>query len=64
VFVHHNGNDYRAKAAELTGRVTPATTAAARLEMEKLVRGYLRLADQADRNDLTDVVYVTPSKDN
>ena len=56
----HTGDEYRAKAAALTAQVTDETAPSARKEIEILVRSYLRLAEQADLNDQTDVVYVTP----
>ena len=56
-----SGTEYRAKASELAARVTPATKREQRLEIEKLVLFYLRLADQADLNVKTDVTYVTPT---
>ena len=39
------------------------TNASVRTEFERLARSYLRLAEQAERNSLTDVVYewVPPS---
>ena len=57
-----SGADYRAKATELAAQVTLDTKREQRLEIEKLVLFYLRLADQADLNGKTDVTYVTPTK--
>ena len=57
-----SGAEYRAKATELAARVTLDTKPEQRLEIEKLVLFYLRLADQADLNGKTDVTYVTPTK--
>ena len=57
-----SGAEYRAKASELAAQVTPDTKHDQRLEIEKLVLFYLRLADQADLNGKTDVTYVAPTK--
>ena len=38
------------------------TDRADKVEFENLARAYLRLAEQADRNSRTDIVYETPSK--
>jgi hypothetical protein len=54
------GDAYRAKAAELFGKSATEANAEARAELETLALSYLRLADQADRNSTTDIVYVTP----
>jgi hypothetical protein len=48
------GDGYRAKAAEIAAK--PAH-GARRVELESLARAYLRLAEQADRNSKTDIVY-------
>jgi hypothetical protein len=55
------GDQYRVKAAELRARAhqEPAETQA---ELEALAQSYLRLADQAERNSQTDIVYETPSR--
>ena len=36
--------------------------AARKVEFENMARAYLRLAEQAKRNSLTDIVYETPRK--
>jgi len=46
---------YRAKAAELQAKVLEERSD--RRSLEALVLLYLRLADQADRNSKTDIVY-------
>jgi hypothetical protein len=51
------GDQYRARAAELTAKAQGELAPAIRLEYEILALAYLRLAGQADRNSRTDVVY-------
>jgi hypothetical protein len=53
-------DQYRALAARF--RAHARTTDSARLssEWENLARCYLRLAEQAERNDRLDLVYETP----
>ena len=53
---------YRVKAAELHAKATEETNPATRAQLEALALGYLRLADQADRNAQTNVVYETPAR--
>ena len=55
------GDDYRIKAAEIMGKAKQEADPSLYAELEKLVFAYLRLADQADRNALTDLVYEPPS---
>ena len=50
-------DQYRARAAELSARAQGETARAIRLEYENLALAYLRLAEQADRNSRTDLVY-------
>jgi hypothetical protein len=54
------GDHYRARAAELSAKAQAETAPAIRVEYENLAFAYLRLAEQADRNSRTDVVYETP----
>lgn len=54
------GNEYRSKAADLFAKAAIEANAETQVEMETLARSYLRLAEQADRNSMTDLVYVTP----
>jgi len=57
------GDAYRAKAAQLrttAKREDPLT----RAELEWLADGYLKLAEQAERNSRTDIVYETPPAQN
>ena len=51
--------EYLLRAAELSAR---AQAAARKDEFENMARAYLRLAEQAKRNSLTDIVYETPPK--
>ena len=53
---------YRAKAAELTARAAVESDRAQRAELNALAQSYLRLAEQAERNSRTDIVYETPSQ--
>ena len=52
-----SGDAYRAKAAELVGKATRETDDHNRVNLYALAQSYLRLAEQADRNALTDVTY-------
>ena len=49
--------DYRVKAAKLHASAGQEENRSLRDELEKLARSYLRLAEQADRNATTDLVY-------
>ena len=51
------GDQYRARAAELMAKAQGEFAPAIRREYENLGLAYLRLAEQADRNAFTDVVY-------
>ncbi len=55
-----SGDEYRGKAAEITARAHQETHLLLRAELERLAMAYLRLADQADLNAQTDIVYETP----
>jgi hypothetical protein len=55
------GDAYRLKAAELTFMAEAERDAELRLEFEHLAVAYLRLAEQADRNSLNDIVYEVPA---
>jgi hypothetical protein len=55
-----SGDVYRRKAAEFTFKAAAEPDAELRVEFEHLAVAYLRLAEQADRNSLTDIVYETP----
>ena len=54
------GQEYRVKAADLFGRARNEPNQLVRADCEVLALGYLRLADQADKNATTDIVYETP----
>jgi hypothetical protein len=51
------GDDYRIKAADMNARAKNDRDPMVRAEFENLALAYLRLADQADKNALTDMVY-------
>ncbi len=54
------GNKYRVRAGDLTTLSRAETDPAQRVEYVRLAQAYLLLAEQADRNATTDVVYETP----
>jgi hypothetical protein len=54
------GETYRVKAAELHAQAKQDANPDTRAELERLAKSYLRLAEQADRNSQTNVVYETP----
>jgi hypothetical protein len=56
------GDRYRVKAAELFGLAKEAKQLHLQVEYAATAASYLRLAEQADRNALTDVVYETPAE--
>jgi hypothetical protein len=58
-----HGDEYRKKAANLTALSEVEGNPSLRLELALLSMSYTRLAEQADRNDETDLVYVTPEPD-
>ena len=51
---------YRVKAGDLAAFARAERDPFQRAEYERLSAAYLRLAEQAERNSLTDVVYETP----
>jgi hypothetical protein len=51
---------YRIKASEMAALARAETHPFQKAEYERLSLSYLRLADQAERNSHTDVVYETP----
>ena len=51
------GDAYRLKAAEINAKANQEVQPVIQSELKKLALAYLRLADQADRNAETDVVY-------
>jgi len=54
------GNAYRAKANEFMAKAKSESNPALRLQYEQFAQSYLRLAEQADRNQRSDLVYETP----
>ena len=56
------GDYYRIRAAELTEAARQERSPEIRKEFEHLALAYLRLADQADRNNAADLVYETPRR--
>ena len=54
------GDECRVRAAELHGKSKQETDPFLRGELEQLAHGYLRLAEQADRNAASDLVYESP----
>jgi hypothetical protein len=57
-----DAKSYREKAAEHLLLAEAATQLAARAEELRLALSYLRLADLAEKNSATDVVYETPPR--
>ena len=55
-----NGDAYRAKANAFMAQAKRATDPALQLQYEQFAQSYLRLAEQADRNQRSDLVYETP----
>lgn len=51
---------YRAKAAEFAAMSKTETDDWLQTEYARMAASYLRLAEQAERNSLTQVVYETP----
>ena len=54
------GDQYRVRAAELHARAVNKSNSKHRLQFEALAQSYLRLAEQADRNQQLDISYETP----
>ncbi len=55
-----SGDLYRAKAAELHAKALHESTPKVQAELEGLAIAYVRLAEQADRNNQLDISYETP----
>ena len=53
---------YLLRAAELSAKAQAETDHTRREELQNLARAFLRLAEQAERNSHTDIVYETPPK--
>lgn len=54
-------DDYRTKANEFMAKALRETDPTLRVQYETLGQSYLRLADQAERNSRSDIVYETPA---
>jgi len=54
---------YRTLAADCAARARKETDPATRAEWDLMRAGYKRLAEQAERNATTDIVYETPTRD-
>jgi hypothetical protein len=54
------GGEYRVKAAELHAKAQQENNSTVQAELKGLAAAYLRLAEQAERNSLTDLTYETP----
>ena len=57
-------DDYRAKAAHLRALARVEAKSRVGREYDRMARAYVRLAEQAERNSHTDVVYEPPARDN
>ena len=53
---------YRAQAAELLMRARNEASPMIRSEWENLAKSYIHLAEQAERNSRTDIVYQVPQQ--
>ncbi len=53
-------DEYRIKAAELDAKARLELDPFAQAELQRLAESYRRLAEQAERNSRTDVVYEPP----
>jgi hypothetical protein len=56
------GDQYRIKAAELYGLAEAAPSGSLQVQYATIAASYVRLAEQADINASTDVVYETPPR--
>lgn len=55
-----SAEQYRAKAVEFAAKARVEDDPEVRAQLEALSLSYLRLAEQADRNAQTDIIYETP----
>jgi hypothetical protein len=55
-----SGDRYRVKAVELRAKAQQESNPQTQAELEGLAAAYVRLAEQAERNSLTDIVYEPP----
>ena len=58
-----SGDQYRIRAAELHAQAKTELRPTVRAELERLALSYLRLADQADENELIDVPREPPPQE-
>jgi hypothetical protein len=56
----NRADEYRKRAAELVAQATLAKNPALALELTELGNVYMKLADQAERNSVTNLVYQPP----
>ena len=54
------GDQYRIRAASFHARALCAVNMRLRVQYKSLSEAYLRLAEQADRNDMTDITLEPP----
>ena len=52
---------YRQKAQEFLQKAAQETSQPLQIEFAQMAQSYFRLAEMADRNEQTDVVYETPA---
>ena len=55
-------NEYRQHAAECLRMVEQVSHTKSKLALIEMAEGWMRLADQAEKNSHCDLVYVTPSR--
>ena len=55
-----SGDRYRIRAAQFEAQAKKLTTPTTRRGFLSLARGYVKLAELADRNEHTDIVYEVP----
>ena len=55
-----SAEEYRVKAAEFAAQARSAMTHALQIEYARMAASYLRLAELADQNATTDIVYEPP----
>jgi len=55
-----SGDQYRIKAASFHASALCTRSSRLRGQYENLSKAYLRLAEQADRNDVVDIAYEPP----
>ena len=56
------GDEYRRKAADMAELSARESNPQVRNELDKLVLSYIRLAEQAEQNARTDIVYEATSR--